>query len=737
MRIPRKTPDLNDAIDELENHLARHHGDIQESWNTLSASEREWIDKEIERCLDADAFIQDYFVITTEHGELKTLFPYWDQQMMVSEAIKAEFAEKGNCWLILLKGRQFGGSTHIQAWMFHRTLFYEHTFTLIVAQDQKVSEHVFKMSVKAYENLPWWLRPEWRYKSKSEGIDFQREDEDQVMSDPGLGSVLKISHAQKMTGVAIGRSIRASHLSEVSRWPDAGVFEADIRPSMNASDGFYVMESTALGRNGLFYEQWQDAVAGDNEWRPLFVPTYRVKKYYLPIKQGEIIKLTEVEQKFHERVKQEQRFEIPLGFWKFRHFGLRRAKRNKAGFLESYPITPDEAFQASGLCAFDREALEEQAMSAPKNPNWAGEIRLVNNSPRLDVREVSPSEDLPIRKRGKGGHRLWIWEMPQQGELYYVSGDAALGNGGDFSVAEVFRAGRGSEPDVQVAEWWGWIPPKGFASVLAALGYLYFGAEIANEYQGPGITTGDALVDLDYPALYRPQHKDRIASTFTVFKHWVTSIKTRDLTIAEMQDALLTNTVVINSHDLIEEMNNFSSLDEGPGKKRYEGIDSNDDGVMSAIINLYCLRETLRDMKTAPRSPGERQDQPRDPEGKIWGAIPFTWNGPWVVRDPAMRMVEGGVFPTKGEAEQAIKGLKGYSIGPHWAFAAANPWVSPIHQSAPSGYTGSNMQFQVKRMLNIPDQEITPSLVTAFKQWKATMNSASAGDETQGYNDEW
>ena len=733
MRLPRQNNDLNDSIEYFEELLAKYHGNQEEASAVLSTSENEWINSELDKCeIDPDYWAKNYFVITTEHGELKTLFPYWDQQEIVSAAMKEEWANNGCCKIILLKGRQFGGLTHVQAMMFHRTIFYPHTFTLIVAQDKIVSTHIYKMSVKAYENLPWWMRPEWRYKSVAEGIDFQREDEDQVMTDPGLGSVLKISHAAKMSGVAIGRSIRAGHYSEVSRWPDAQVFEADILPSMNALDGFYVMESTGLGKNGLFFEWWRDTVAGDTGWRAVFVPTYRVRKYFLPIAKSDRIVLTEVEEKFHDRVKREEDYEIPLGFWKFRHFGLRRSKRNKAGFLESYPITAEEAFQNSGLCAFDRDALDEQSLKAPKNPEFAGEIRLLNNRPDVEIREVDPGEDLPARKRGKGGHRLHVWEVPQPGESYYVGSDAALGNGGDYSVCEVFKAGHVGQKDVQVAEWWGWESPKRFAYIVAALGYWYNGAEITNEYNGPGITTGDALVDMDYPNLWRPRHKDRVQTTFTPYLHWVTSIKTRDLVIDEMRDALLTDSVIINSHDLLTEMGDFATLDEGPGRKRYEGVDSNDDGVMASTICLYCLRETLQTVRDVQ---GDRPEIDRDPSGKIWGAIPFSWRGPWVIRDAAMRPVPDGVFQRKEEAEAAIKGRKGYTIGPHWAFAAANPYVSPIHQAAPQGYLGTNMQYQVKRVLGIQDTEVTPTIVSAFKQWQDTMRAPSA-DNFGGYDDE-
>src|ERR1035441_4490198 len=165
--------------------------------------------------------------------------------------------------------------------------------------------------------------------------------------------------------------------------------------------------------------------------------------------------------------------------------------------------------------------------------------------------------------------------------------DSALGvPDGDYSVAEVFRLGIGREPDTQVAEWWGHAPPHEFARIGAALGYWY---------QGPGITTGDKIrEELDYPVLYRPKYKDRINNQFTPHVHWVTNIKTRDLIITEMNEALLSNSVLLRSETLVDEMFDFGTMDKGGASSsvRYQGQGNFDDGVMAAQICLYCLRET-------------------------------------------------------------------------------------------------------------------------------------------------
>ena len=173
------------------------------------------------------------------------------------------------------------------------------------------------------------------------------------------------------------------------------------------------------------------------------------------------------------------------------------------------------------------------------------------------IREVKDDEVLEQRKNRKNVllyDRLHIWEWPDPREFYYVSSDTALGViGGDYSVCHVWRAGMGGKPDTQVAEWWGHCPPKRVATFNAALGIWYHGSnsasEIATEYQGPGITCGDKLKDLDYPNLYRMVHKDRVTNAYTNWWHWMTNQKTRDLIIATMNEALLAHRVVEDRSD--------------------------------------------------------------------------------------------------------------------------------------------------------------------------------------------
>jgi len=708
MRVPRKNNDLNDAIEVLQDHFVNCGNDVQRAWAELSPDALKFVETEVDRALDLRYYLENYHLIKSEHGVQKTLYPFWDHQEIVYEAIQEEWRDKGCCKIIVLKPRQTGISVWTAASMLHRTITTPHCFTMIVAQNDDTSEYIYQMSLNAYANLPWWLRPEWMYKTKNGGIEFQRKDEKQRMTDPGLGSGLQVSAATKTSGVAIGRSIRALHASEVSRWPNDEVFEGDIKPSMNAMDTYQVFESTGFGRSGLFYEQWCAAEDGDNDMRPVWIPVYKVKKYYKA--PDKTFQLADDERTFNERVKREEKFEIPDAFWCFRRERMRAAKRSgtKAGFLESYPLTPTEAFQSSGLCAFDPDSLEWQEMNKVCKPRFAGEITLVSvEPPRINTDDIAVVEDgeiLPRRKSGRGGKRFHVWEMPERGSTYYVSADVALGNGGDYSVAMVFRAGHGIEPDTMVASWWGWIPPKKYAHTLAAIGIFYNNAEIAVEYMKDGITTGNELRDMDYPNLYRPQFKDRLTHQASNYLHWLTNSKTRDEIIGCMNEALLDRTVIMRDADLLDECIDFAAMDTGG---RSEGQGNNDDGVMTAMIGLYCLRETTKHLKTSAATEAQRDTG----ELHVYG-----------VYDNLMR--QRGQHNTQAEADAMVKGKPGWRVVPILV-CNANTLFSPIFDAM-----GPESELYSKHGMH--STQILPDVVYAFRN--ATQLAGRASDE---YDNDW
>lgn len=602
MRAPRRNEELNDVVEYLDEKIRRTTDgkNKKEAWDALTSTEMVFVEEEISKCLDAKYYLENYHFIQTNDGRLQSFYPFFDHQEMMHVQVEKEFAERGECKMIVLKPRQAGISTWTAARMFHRTITSPNNFTLLMAQDPTVSKWVFRMCATAYDRLPWWLQPEYVYRQK-DYLEFQRRDDKDRALNPGLGSLVLVSHAQKKSGVAIGRTLMNCHLSEASRYPSGDFWEADLKPTIPAQNSFVIIESTGRGRDGFFYQQWQAAEQGDIDFTPFLIPVFKVKKYYLPLKNPKAFVLSEKEEAFNRRVEEEDGFQVPNEFWnwyrkKKKESGATASLGGGEGFKESYPLTADDAFQSSGLCAFDRESLDYQMRVNCMKPRWVGEITLRGKEPVfLSMRQVDPKERLAHRQGVGSTDRLWIWEKPDPSCKYYLGCDVAKGiDGGDYSVAQVFRVGDGSGPDVQVSEWWGHIGAKQFASTIAAMGYWYNECEISVEYKASGITTGDTIrMDLGYPRLYRPRVKDRVNTQMTNYVHFETNSKNRQGLINTMIECLMDKTVVLRSDMLMEEMRDFATLDAS-GEGTFAGLGNHDDGVFAAMLALYCLRETIK-----------------------------------------------------------------------------------------------------------------------------------------------
>jgi hypothetical protein len=499
-------------------------------------------------------------------------------------------------------------STLTQGMIFHETAFNEATNTLIVAQDPDQADYLFSMSVRCFENLPWWLRPQVRYHSKGRYMVFDSE----IPGMRGLHSEIFVQAANKLSGVSVGKTVNAAHLSELSIWDNAEILTEQIFPALSPN-AIAVLESTARGADGFWFDFWCEAEDSwgdeDWEWKPIFIEWFRCRDYSLPIQDKATFKLTEEEEKIKAKVCKDSDYELTD-----EQFNWRRVKRKETikikgddtSFRQEYPLNAEESFQVSGLCAFPKDKLYEIINTTCCDPLWFGEIEYSHGAPQ----EVKPhltatfnqphyertGERLYIRDRvippaKKYGARLRVWELPEPGESYYVAGDPAHGlEGGDFSCAQVIRIGHGPAPDEQVAEWNGWINPTPFGHILVGLAKWYNNAELSLEMQGVGERTYiEVFRILEYPNLFRWKHYDKIKNVYTDYMAWLTTIKTRDLIITNLRERIMEGTVVLRSEELLKQMLHFSAEEEGT---KFSGHGTNDDRCMSMMICLWCAHDS-------------------------------------------------------------------------------------------------------------------------------------------------
>lgn len=604
--IPRKDPILNEALDILEMHFKRSRFDYSEAFATLTKDENDFINEELGRCAtDPRYYLENYHTVKTEDQGFRTLYPFWDSQEIFYLEIQTMIKAGKPVKVIVLKARQLGLSTISEGLIFHRTIFFETINSLIVAQDPGQADYLFSMFTRAYDNLPWWMKPEVKFRSKGRYMVFDSIDPNRA----GLNSEIFVESANKITGVSVGKTIRAAHLSELSDWDNAKTLTEQIFPTMNAKDELAILESTARGRQGFWYDFWRKSIQrwGDGtwEWKPIFIEWFRCRdKYSRPIEDKSKFRLKEEERALRDKALKEVNFLIPDEMFQWRRMKLEETiaiDGDEWGFFQEYCSNWMEAFQASGLCAFPKRKLQKILESSCCNPRYVGEIEYVHEGQpayRLHSSEnpgglwkIPPDEDVP--GTDQMGYRLRVWEMPEEGEMYYLAADPAGGiEGGDYSCVQVMRIGAGGAPDEQVAEWHGWINPTPFGHICCALGYLYNEAEIALELNsGFGEKTYMEIFRImQYPKLFRWKHYDKIKNFYTDYMGWYTNVKTRDLLITGMRERIMENTVILRSPWLVDEMMDFSQDESGSG--RFEGQNTNDDRVFAMMIAVWCAHDS-------------------------------------------------------------------------------------------------------------------------------------------------
>lgn len=617
-QIKRRDPLVTEAIEILDIHLRRCNYDISVAWNTLSSVYTDFINDELAKCMTSPRYyLENYHVIKSEHEGFKTLYPFWDsQEIFFTEVITLILAGKP-VKVLVLKARQLGMSELAEGIIFWRTIFNETITTLIVAQDVEQADYLFTKSMRAYENLPWWLQPEKRYGSKGRYLILDANSPERK----GLGSEIIVAAANKTAGAAIGKTIRTCHLSELSAWQNAKVLTEQIFPTLNSPDTIAILESTARGRKGFWYKFWNEAEDkwGSDpswQWKPIFIEWFRCPtKYFLPIKNKTEFRLSPDEMTFREKVIKEKQFFIPDEMFNWKRMKVNEFSGiagDEFGFMQEYPSNPKESFQSSGICAFPKKKLHQLMQTGAAPPKWFGELAYTHGAPQEikfssllsagkltqvfdDNGNFIPGPDgqkIPVPSAEIWGGRLRVWEQPEKGESYYLGADVAYGieGRGDFSCAQIIRIGRGSAPDVQVAEWRGWINPTPFGHIIVGLAKHYNNCEVAIETNEVGTKTYvEVFRILQYQNMYRWKHYDKIKNFYTDFMGWVTTGKNRPLLITNLTERLVENTVRIYSYDLLNEMLDFGSEEEGD---KMEAQTGKDDRPMAFMIALWCAHDS-------------------------------------------------------------------------------------------------------------------------------------------------
>lgn len=257
-----------------------------------------------------------------------------------------ELSEGGR--VLVVKARQLGISTLIQAYLF-RTALNRTARVGTLAHDHETTQKLRDMTQLFWEELPDEKRPK-----------------------RGLNSITRTYFPETQSWLffksagnpSAGRGGTYSHVhgSEVAYWRDAERIMAGLLQGV-PQGGQIILESTANGTQGWFYDQVMKALEGDSIWKVHFLPWWMDGRYRLPISGKLALDDEEARLQMRAGLSDEQ-------------IAWRRQKRLELGewFAQEYPEDPYSAFLASGAGYF---ALPRAVFSAQPAPVYLAGHRYV------------------------------------------------------------------------------------------------------------------------------------------------------------------------------------------------------------------------------------------------------------------------------------------------------------------------------------------------------------------------
>lgn len=501
----------------------------------------------------------------------------WAQQEYIDE-FHRQWNQKRPVRIIVLKARQLGISTATQGMGFALCFVKPYTQELTVAHEMDSSEHILGMTHRYWEEFDFHDLYTPKYASRKHIEWVETKSSIKVITAGGKGG-------------GRSRTIRFLHASEVAFWEDAETLMGGLRQTVpNAPGTAIILESTANGVGNYFYEAWNEAVDGENEFVPLFFPWWRHPEY-----RGSHVRLPEAKGPFDDE-EDALRAIIPKDEYAdriaWRRYAIRNLARNDIHlFHQEYPATPEEAFVASGLNVFPVSHL--QACYAPE-PGMRG--RLVRDATmRTGIRFV---EDIT--------GSLAVFRRPSKDidwGQYMIGGDPTGTIRGDMGAMQVVNRRNGE----QVATYRGRIDPMSMAEEMAKLGSFYNGAELAPETTGPGQGTIGRLIEMGYQPLFRSPWADKMPGILSNTYGWNTTFKTKEWAIGHLLKLVVDHDIVIHDATTYSELRDYVTL-EGGGYGPASGK-GHDDTVMSLAI------AEIASAVASPLSPfGENQVTPLLPK---------------------------------------------------------------------------------------------------------------------------
>lgn len=318
-----------------------------------------------------------------------------------------------------------------------------------------------------------------------------------------------------------------------------------------------VIESTANGADGPFYERFQRAKRGDSEFAAHFFPWHSLPSNAVALSEGEIVE---------------------------------PATERETEIVRRYDVTPEQLkWYRRKLQGSSQDNVDQE------NPSDEETAWLVPGRPFFDrdaVKRINAETAEPIAV--EWGGLLRIWRRPEVGHHYIIGADPSEGMGGDNGAAVVLDRETGEH----VATLHGQITTWIMGEKLAKLGWMYNTALVAVERNNPGTAVISSLEEgqhgpkgESYPNLFRDEKNDKAG--------WYTTESSRAVALSSIEDAVRKSEWATPDRMLTSEMLTFVVNDKG---KAVAAASCHDDLVLATAIAHYLASQATTPIR-APKNP--------------------------------------------------------------------------------------------------------------------------------------
>lgn len=563
-----------------------------------------------------------YVYIKNKEGGDDVLFRLTRPQRRLVERLEARRKAGKPIRLVLLKARQWGGSTCIQLYMAWLQLCHRVGLnSLIVAHQGTASDEILDMydrMIKAYPlDMLHKLADEYTDKEqKWVGVGHSGS----IHRVPQRNCKIKIGTAERPDS-ARGGDYSLVHCSEVGLWKKTeGKSPEDIVRSacsgvLYKAYTMIVYESTANGTGNFFQREYDAAKNGKSQFEALFIAWFDIDLYTLPFeskKQRNEFATWLWENRNNKNANSNREEPGQYLWWLWEkgatleaiHWYVEERKKytDHAYMASEYPSDDIEAFVHSGSMVFDKYKVEK-FRAACHVPAYIGDVYGKADTGKDAFKDLKFTVD----KQGQ----LWVWEKPEIDpkerilHRYLVVVDiGGRGKKADWSVITVFDRlfmMDGDRPSV-VAQWYGHIDMDLLSWKAAQIAAWYDNAILVIESNTLETHDRDRSVDGDqssfilnqikdyYPNLYaRKQSEEDIREKRPKKYGWHTNVLTKPMIISTLVKVIREGLYVERDERCLDE---YLVYERKPNGAFGAIIGKHDDLLMTRAIGLHiCLFE--------------------------------------------------------------------------------------------------------------------------------------------------